>query len=344
MTGKQLYFRLGMFILLAAAALVALVIVLGAGTLFRKQLVLESYFNESVQGLEVGSKVLFRGVVVGNVSRLTFTYMRYQVDRPASQRKRYVLVEFIIRPELIGASDVSQDDLARVIRGEVEKGLRVRQVPQGVTGLSYLELDYADPTSNPPLAFEWNPEHVYVPSVRSTVNRIVSGAEELMRRLSSVDIEGFVTNVNALAVTLDRKVNELEVARISSETTGLLTDLRQVTHRLHGILSNPAWDQAPKNIEGASRDVSTAARDAAAAAARLRQIAESDEFRRVLSQLQQTLARIDRLVAGRENDVAATLNNLRQITENLRELSDNAKRYPPGVLFGEPPKQDKRRP
>jgi paraquat-inducible protein B len=50
-----------------------------------------------------------------------------------------------------------------VIRGEVEKGLRVRQVPQGVTGLSYLELDYADPTSNPPLAFEWNPEHVYVP-------------------------------------------------------------------------------------------------------------------------------------------------------------------------------------
>jgi hypothetical protein len=33
-----------------------------------------------------------------------------------------------------------------------------------------------------------------------------------MRRLSSVDIEGFVTNVNALAVTLDRKVNELEVA------------------------------------------------------------------------------------------------------------------------------------
>ena len=47
---------------------------LGAGTLFRKQLVLETYFNESVQGLEVGSKVMFRGVMVGNVSRLTFTY------------------------------------------------------------------------------------------------------------------------------------------------------------------------------------------------------------------------------------------------------------------------------
>jgi len=53
MTRKQLYFRLGIFILLAGGALIALVIVLGAGSLFRKQIVLESYFDESVQGLEV---------------------------------------------------------------------------------------------------------------------------------------------------------------------------------------------------------------------------------------------------------------------------------------------------
>jgi paraquat-inducible protein B len=38
--------------------------------------------------------------------------------------------------------------------------------------------------------------------------------------------------------------------------------------------------------------------------------------------------------------VAASLNNLRQITDNLRDLSENAKRYPSGVLFGEPPKHE----
>jgi paraquat-inducible protein B len=344
MTRKQLYFRLGIFILLAGGALIALVIVLGAGSLFRKQIVLESYFDESVQGLEVGSKVLFRGVVVGNITRLTFTYMRYQVERPPAQRKPYVLVEFVIRPELIGAGGLSQDDLIRVIRGEVEKGLRVRQVPQGVTGLGYLELDYSDPKTNPPLAFDWEPEHVYVPSARGAVNRIVTGAEDLMRRLGSVDVEGFVTNINALAITLERKASELEVERISRETTGLIADLRQVTQRLQKILASSAWDEAPRELTGASRELSSAGREAALAAARIRQIAESEEFRKSLAQLQQTLARIDRLVAGRENDVAATLTNLRQITDNLRELSENAKRYPSGVIFGEPPKPDKRRP
>ena len=72
--------------------------------------------------------------------------------------------------------------------------------------------------------------------------------------------------------------------------------------------------------------------------ARIRKIAESDQIQKILTQLDRSLNRVDRLIAGRENDVAATLNNLRQISDNLRELSENAKRYPSGVIFGEPPK------
>lgn len=338
--GKRLYFRLGVFILLAAGALVALAVVLGTGSLLRRNVALETYFNESVQGVEVGSKVLFRGVLVGNITRLTFTYVKYQLDRPPEQRSRYVLVEFNIRPELVGAGAVSQEELVRVIRGEVDKGMRVRQEPQGVTGLSYLELDYVDPASNPPLKFDWTPDNVYVPSARSTVGRIVSGAEQLVQRLSSVDVEGFVTNVNRLAVTLEQKVEELQVERLSNEAAGLLGDLRGVSARMRTILASPAWEEAPKNIGVAAEDVTAAARDAAAAAARIRQLSESQEFRKTLQQFQQTLARIERVVAGRENDIASTLANLRQITDNLRDLSENAKRYPSGVIFGDPPKPD----
>jgi len=168
----------------------------------------------------------------------------------------------------------------------------------------------------------------------------VSGAEELMRRLSSVDVEGFVTNVNALATKLTAKVNELDLESISSEATGLVADLRKTNQRLQKILGSPAWEEAPRDIAQASRDVSVAAKDAAAAAARVRKIAESEQFARTVEQLQRTMARLERILAGRENDVAVTLNNLRQISDNLRELSENAKRYPSGVLFGEPPRPE----
>jgi ABC-type transporter Mla subunit MlaD len=96
----------------------------------------------------------------------------------------------------------------------------------------------------------------------------------------------------------------------------------------------------PGNIASASRDAAVVGHDAAEAAARIRKIAESEQFQKILTQLDHSLSRIDRFVAGHENDVAVTINNLRQISDNLRELSENAKRYPSGVIFGEPPKRD----
>jgi len=341
LNGSTPYFRLGVFIMLALGAIIALVLVLGSGTLFRKQMTLETYFNESVQGLEVGSKVMFRGVLVGNVSKVTFTYAKYELDRPPGQRKPYVLVQFQIQPELIGGS-ADREEIEHMVTAEVQKGLRVRQAPLGITGLAYLEIDYVDPKNNPPLAINWKPEHLYIPSTFSNFGRIFSNAEELVQQLASLDLEGLVNNISTLAVTLTRKAEELDLAGASKEATALLVDARLTVQRLHKLLADPAWDAVPSNVASASRDASVIGHDAAAAVARLRKIAESDEFQKILVELDRTVTRVDRLVAGRENDIAVTVNNLRQITDNLRELSENAKRYPSGVIFGEPPKRESR--
>lgn len=342
MKSDRTYFRLGAFILLAVAALVALVVIVGTGSLLRNDLHAETYFNESVQGLDVGSKVLFRGVLVGNLTRLSFTYVKYERDKPPSQRKPYVLVEFVVRPQLLGAMGVAHNDLVAIINGEVARGLRVREVPQGVTGLAYLELDYTDPNRNPALPIDWQPDHLYVPSTRSTIGRFVSATEELVRRLGSVDVEGFVTHVNTLATKLTEKVDALDVSGVSGDARALVGDLRKTNQRLQTILGNKAWDEAPRDIASATKDAAGAAKDAAAAAARIRKITESEQFIKTLEQLQKTLARLDRMLAGRENDVAVTLNNMRVISENLREISENAKRYPAGVLLGEPPRPEQK--
>ena len=238
--------------------------------------------------------------------------------------------------------NVPRDELTRIINGEIQRGLRVREVPQGVTGLSFLEIDYTDPKGNPPLAVDWEPQNLYVPSAHSTVNRIVSGTEELVRRLGSVDLEGFMTNVNALAGKLTQKVDELDLGGFSTEANGLVAELRKTNQRLQKILASSAWDEAPRDIATAARDMSVAARDAGAAATRMRKIAESEQLQKTLDQLQRTTSRLERILAGRENDIAVTLNNMRQISDNLRDLSENAKRYPSGVIFGEPPRQETR--
>src|SRR2546430_6778951 len=122
MTAQANNFKLGLFVIGATVALVLLLLIVGSGRWFQSKTIIETYFNESVQGLDIGSKVRYRGVVVGEVKKISFTFTRYELDKPSDQRTRYVLVEAAVRPELIGAT--LWDEQRRQM--EIARGLRVR--------------------------------------------------------------------------------------------------------------------------------------------------------------------------------------------------------------------------
>ena len=176
MSLKANYFKLGLFVIGAIVAGAVVLVVIGSGRWFQPKLTIETYFNESVQGLDIGSKLKYRGVVIGEVKSIGFTYNWYQPDKPMVQRARYVLVEAQIQPKLLGgragAGDLTEQKSANL---EIEKGLRMRLAPQGITGTSYLEIDYVDPAP-PVLAIDWVPGNIYIPSAPSTVTALINSA------------------------------------------------------------------------------------------------------------------------------------------------------------------------
>lgn len=321
MTQKTGYFKLGLFILSALALLVAVVLMLGAGSLFRDDVTLETYFNESVQGLSVGSKVKLRGVVIGEVSHIGFTYNRYELDKPLSQRRQYVMVEARLSRGQLGLAGTETDEGS--LRHYIQQGLRVRMAAQGLTGTSYLELDYVDPKTNAVLPIDWTPENVYIPSTQGTVTQLVNIAESFMRKLNRMDLDRLMANLNKLVDNLDTKLEKVPLDKIGTDMAATLSQLRTLTATLNRIAADPDVASMPQNL--------------GATAKRLRQLAEDPQFQQSLDALQHTLIRAEKAFAGREQDISATLENLRQTSENLRDLTDTAKRYPAGVLFGEPP-------
>src|SRR5262250_1734339 len=65
------HWKLGLFVVVALLTMVAATFWLGSRAFRRKSVAVVSYFDESVQGLDVGSPVKFRGVTVGTVSDIT---------------------------------------------------------------------------------------------------------------------------------------------------------------------------------------------------------------------------------------------------------------------------------
>ena len=341
--------KVGIFVLVALALIVGGIIVLGGGTFFRQTEQAETYIDESVQGLDVGSPVKFRGVQIGRVTRIGFVRSEYR-DEGKPELERLVLVRFDLYPQTFGAAPGTvQDQLKRGI----ERGLRVRLAQQGLTGTEYLEADYNSPELYPPLPITWEPNALYIPSAPSRLSQFTDAAEQVMRNLQHTDI-----------------------AKLIDEATGLVEELRQTNTALRGFFDESALTQMRSdlgqsfaNLKQLSETASTAGTETlqtlrdtvgrldevtriiqqATAGDRLSSIvangqAASDSLRKATADLPQTMAmlrgaiqRLDSMLVTGQGDFAGTLDNLHVATENLRQLSETAKRYPSQLLFGGPP-------
>src|SRR3982751_6964319 len=117
MSQRANFFKLGLFVIGAIVAGVAVLLIIGTGRWFTPRVKMETYFNESVQGLDIGSKMKYRGVVIGEVTRISFTYVKYEQDKPMVESKRYVLVEARLEPRLVGgraANDIASPESRRI--------------------------------------------------------------------------------------------------------------------------------------------------------------------------------------------------------------------------------------
>jgi phospholipid/cholesterol/gamma-HCH transport system substrate-binding protein len=347
MSQKANYFKLGLFVIGAVVAGIIVLTIIGTGRWLHPRTTIETYFNESVQGLDIGSKMKYRGVTIGEVTRITFTYVVYEQDKPMTQRKRYVLVEGQVEPRLVGgraANDIASPESSKL---EVERGLRIHLAPQGITGTNYLELDYVEPANSPVLPIDWVPEHIYIPSTPSTVSTFVAAASEILDRLRHLDIETTIANLNKVLATTNERVagldtaglsqradrtlaklestlDDLQARKLSTDAAGLIADLRKTNGELQTLLANPALAKLPG--------------DTSATLSSVQKFVSDPKLAQSIAHLERTLARLDRIFGGGETDLGTAFQNLRQITDNLRDLTEEAKRYPSHVLFGAPPR------
>lgn len=341
MNTRANYFKIGIFIITAVTILVVAMVALGAGALFRQKVMVETYLDESVQGLDVGSPVKYRGVQIGKVDRISHTYTKYEMEKPFDARRRYVLVEISVFADAF--EGLSAKEIGLLLARWVERGLRVRLAAQGLTGLSYLEMDYVDdPARYLELKFAWEPTACYVPSAPSTVGRVVESIESINRTLKELeraDIPKIADNLDQLLVVLKQSIDEARVAALHEQAIRLLEESREAIGSVREFLDKPDLDDA---LAGLKRIVEASEDDVAQITSDLRQVsarlnAASEDMPQTVDEFNKTLRRLSALIADRRYDIASILENMETVSANLKELTEDAKRYPAHVLFGEPP-------
>jgi paraquat-inducible protein B len=338
---KALYFRVGLMVLGGLAAILGVALWIGADRLRPAGDTFETYFTESVQGLDPGAAVRFRGVQVGRVTSILLAFNEYadamrdlELQNVAS---RMVVVRFDVDRRSIEMR--SADQHAQAVRA----GLRVRMSSQGLTGVTYLEADFFDPSRFPEPRVPWTPRFRVIPSAPSTLTQFQSQAEALLAELRQADLPA-----------------------VLGELRGVLATVREQITSGEGYAALVGAADAMRSIDTTVRDAGpalvTALNEAGAAAEAVRKLVEgplgsdvsaaATALRSSLARLPATLAaaetavrRIDGIGADVSRDIGPLLRDLRVASDNLRAITEQMRQYPSQILFGQPPpRPDERRP
>ena len=211
----------------------------------------ETYFNESVEGLTVGSPVKYRGITVGKVKQITFVTNVYDVASN-SNYGRYIYVLFSINTDFL--KNINAEELGPFLENEIKAGLRAKLTLQDLTGNAYLAINFMNPKQNPVLPINWKPKYIYIPSTPSVLSLVADNIEGILNNLQGVDFQRFFDNVELLAATtnttmqgvnsiLSRSQNSLVATSQNMET--LTNTLQQLVTELKANPSSILFDKPP---------------------------------------------------------------------------------------------------
>lgn len=171
MSAKVNNIRIGIFVLVAIFLLVVGLLAFGARSFFAIKTTYETAIVGEVDGLSVGSAVIFRGVPIGKVSLIDFAPNVYP-----DSTSTVIVVEFEVDRKILRHETAEQIDKIR--EEEIKKGLRCTVKAQSITGTSIISINYLNPIAYPPPILDYTPEHPYIPSAPSQFARLVESSSK----------------------------------------------------------------------------------------------------------------------------------------------------------------------
>jgi len=299
---------IGVFVLGAVVLSVAAVALLGSGRFFAKRQQFVCFFTGSLEGLNPGAPVKFRGVQIGEVTKMLLRHGQPTTDLHVARLPVFIeidqklLVELAASPRVVNMDRETLDEAIKI-------GLRARLETQSlVTGVLYVGLDFLPDT---PAVLMLPPEgpELEIPTVPTTFQQVFANLEKVMHRLDALDLEALVASAKGAFDGVNQLARSPDVSRTVVELHDTLASFHRVT------------DALGPNVQPTMTDVR-------ASLAQLKVSLES--LNGTLVSLRSLLDPSAPLVV----DLSSTLNELGDAARSVRALADYLERNPNAIIRG----------
>ncbi len=323
---------IGLFVLGAVTLVVLAVALFGSGKFFVKKPKFVMFFPGSVNGLEIGSPIQFRGVKIGQVTKISAT-----LDKNLS-----VVIPVLV--EYDPGSLTVPAELMKEVQGQnypfihklIAKGLKAQlRMKSLITGQLYVALDFYP--DKPLRLLGLKKEYPEIPTIEST-------SDVLMSTLEKIPLAQISDNLLKATEGLEKVVNSPEIKESLKNMNLALKDLSLLIKNVNGEV---------KPLSASLMDTSTAARGAFSQAEKTLafndgvpgKMAENfqqtlDNINKALEDLRLTVTSYEKLADRNIDlgyDVSKTLREIEGAASSIRSLSEYLEQHPEALVKGKQP-------
>lgn len=308
---------IGLFVTVGVVIGVAAIVWVGASKYFEAGSIYVTYFDESVQGLQVDSRVKYRGVDIGKVQSIGV----------APDHK---LVEVVMKIDLAGES---------------WKNLITQLRAAGITGIVFIELDRRnpdDPILMPPPGMEIR--YPVIASQLSQTKQIIAGMDKIMGQVQQVDLKGISEQLKettrAVETFLSGKQMTGILAKLDSTAETLDRGLRRIDRILAEGRVEAILDGAKQGLQEAAQGLQESRKtiaDVRELVAATRVEVENLKAPEIADRAGRLIQEIDRRTRGIKTDFERTTEEIRQAADSLKLLLDRLNENPSDLLFSKAP-------
>ncbi len=200
---------IGLFVVVAATLAVAILVLVGGGSLWRRTYSFVVYFHGSVAGLDAGAPVKFRGVDVGTVRG---TSMVLAEDRSGAPDFRIPVVIALDPAKIKRREAEAVIGSSERMNQLIDAGLRAQlETSSFVTNMRYVSLDII-PGSPKEVVADPSVPYPEIPTMPTPLENAQKNVSEVLAQLSRAEIEGSFRSAHQALEGVNRLVNGPEIA------------------------------------------------------------------------------------------------------------------------------------
>ncbi len=324
--------RVGAFVVIGISLVIIALIYFGATDMLKQDNKYVTYFDTSVQGLNLDSPVKFRGVTIGKVTGMS------------------------IAPD----GELIEVEMALKSSFNVNDSLGVQMNITGITGLRYLEVDFANhmELSVAPM-LDFNPEYPVIPSVPGGFEELETALKSVYEKFMKVDTEGISYEAKEFMRAGTQVMGHADSIITADEFTAWVYDLNTAVANMEMMIAQLKQQQLADRLDMMMTELQEASIQAREGTTHLNNALETLDsdvqnlqltrradslfanINKTFDQTSDLMGQSQYSISQVVTQLSLSVTELNQTLEQVNALLLSLEEYPGRVLYSSPPKKER---